>query len=143
MNDIQRAKELLSSENHTCVLCKGDTVYTSGKSGIAPMVVFISEGVDLKGFSVADKIVGTAGAMRFVLAGVKSAYGEVMSREGLEFLQANGIEASYSVLTEKIINRTGTDICPMEKTVKDISSPEEAFSAIKETIKKLKEGKPL
>lgn len=143
MNDLQKARSILESGNHTCVLCKGDAVYISDKSGIAPMVGFISEGVDLKGFSVADKIVGKAAAMLFVLAGIKNAYGEVMSIGGLEFLQTNGIDASYSVLTEKIINRTGTDICPMEKTVKDISSPEDAFSAIKETIKKLKEGKPL
>lgn len=143
MNDLQKAKDILESGNHTCVLCKGETVYTSNKSGIAPMIDFISEGIDLKGFSVADKIVGKAAAMLFVLAEVKSAYGEVMSEEGFDFLQANGIESSYSVLTEKIINRSGTDICPMEKTVRNIFAPTEAFSAIKETIKKLKEGKPL
>lgn len=143
MNDLQKARSILESGNHTCVLCKGDAVYISDKSGIAPMVGFISESVDLKGFSVADKIVGKAAAMLFTFAGIKSAYGEVMSREGFEFLQANRIEVSYSVLTDKIINRAGTDICPMEKTVKNISSPDDAFSAIKETIKKLKEGKPL
>ena len=104
------------------------------------MVGFISEGVDLKGFSVADKIVGKAAAMLFVLAGIKNAYGEVMSIGGLEFLEQNGIGASYNVLTEKIINRSGTDICPMEKAVENISVPTEAFLSIKETIRKLKEA---
>ena len=32
---------------------------------------------------------------------------------------------------EKIINRAGTDICPMEKTVLGIGDPEEAVSAIR------------
>ena len=140
MNDLQKARSILESGNHTCVLCKGDAVYISDKSGIAPMVGFISEGVDLKGFSVADKIVGKAAAMLFILAGIKNAYGEVMSIGGLEFLEQNGIGASYNVLTKKIINRSGTDICPMEKAVENISVPTEAFLSIKETIRKLKEA---
>ena len=127
MNDLQKAISILESGNHTCVLCKGDAVYISNKSGIAPMVGFISEGIDLKGFSVADKIVGKAAAMLFALAGIKNAYGDVMSIGGLEFLEQNGIGASYSVLTEKIINRSGTDICPMEKQLKTSLFPQRHF----------------
>lgn len=140
MNDLLTAKELLEKENHTCVLCKGESLYTSDKAGIAPMVEFISQGVDLKGYSAADKIIGKAAAMLFVLAGVKSVYGEVMSQSGADFLRDNGVEYSYTTLTEKIINRAGTDICPMEKTVKDITSPEEALTAIKNTIEQLRKG---
>ncbi len=141
MSDLKKARELLEKENHTCVLCKGNVVYTSDKAGIAPMVEFIAEGVDLNGFSVADKIVGKAAAMLFVLTGIKSAYGEVMSRSGTDFLRDNGVEYSYSVLTDRIINRAGTDICPMEKAVRGIAEPGEALAAIKNTMEILKKGK--
>lgn len=140
MNDLKKAKDILDSGSHTCVLCRGETVYTSDKKGIAPMVEFISEGLDLRGFSVADKIVGKAAALLFVYAGIESAYGEVMSGEGRDTLISRGVSAEFSTLTDKIINRQGTDICPMEKTVRDIDEPEKALEAIKITIEKLRNG---
>ncbi|MBQ9481796.1 MAG: DUF1893 domain-containing protein, partial [Clostridia bacterium] len=62
MNDISRAKKLLA-DSITCALVKGEEVYLSERSGIAPMMGFIGSEIDLAGFSAADKIVGKAAAM--------------------------------------------------------------------------------
>ncbi len=122
--------KILKENNYTCVVSNGDKLYTSSLKGISPMLDFISEGIDLKGFSVADTIVGKAAAMLFAYAGIVEVYGEVMSTAAVEIFQKYGIKYTYSTLTEKIINRKGDGICPMEETVKDVEDLETAFKLV-------------
>lgn len=131
MNDIEKAKKLLSGGNFTCVLCKGDTSYTSTGKGVSPMLTFLENGTELRGFSAADKIVGKAAAMLFVCAGVTEVFAEVMSKAAVNYLKERGIACSYGVLTDKIINRKGDGLCPMELAVIDIEDEKLGFSAIK------------
>lgn len=135
--DTERAVALLKSENATCVLCKGDMVYTSDARGIAPMMRFLSEQTDLQGFCAADKIVGKAAAMLFALAGVTEVYAEVMSEAGAETLSRFGVAPLYVTLTPAIINRRGDGPCPMEQAVCAIDTPEAAYEAISATLQKL------
>lgn len=130
MKDIEKAQSILIAENKTCVACKGDIVYSSEKTGIAPMLEFISDNIDLTGFSVADKIVGKAAALLFVLAGIDSVYGEVMSKGAEAVLVQHRIPYTYGTLTSYIINRKGDGVCPMEETVKAIEDPTKAFEAL-------------
>lgn len=131
MSDIEKAKKLLSGGNFTCVLCKGDTSYTSTGKGVSPMLTFLENGTELRGFSAADKIVGKAAAMLFVCAGVTEVFAEVMSKAAVNYLNERGITCSYGVLTDKIINRKGDGLCPMELAVMDIEDEKLGFSAIK------------
>lgn len=131
MSDIEKAKKLLSGGNFTCVLCKGDTSYTSTGKGVSPMLTFLENGTELRGFSAADKIVGKAAAMLFVCAGVTEVFAEVMSKAAVNYLNERGITCSYGVLTDKIINRKGDGLCPMELAVIDIEDEKLGFSAIK------------
>jgi len=131
MSDIEKAKKLLSGGNFTCVLCKGDTSYTSTGKGVSPMLTFLENGTELRGFSAADKIVGKAAAMLFVCAGVTEVFAEVMSKAAVNYLKERGIACSYGVLTDKIINRKGDGLCPMELAVMDIDDEKLGFSAIK------------
>ena len=128
MTDIEAAKKNL--DGHTISLCKGEKVIVSNGRGVSPMIGFISAGADLNGYSVADKIVGKAAAMLFVKAGIKEVYAEVLSESGKEFLERNGVQTEYKILTERIINRAGTGVCPMEKTVENLSDVNEAYAAI-------------
>ena len=141
MNDIETAKARFKSGSYSCVLVKGDVVYTSEQDGIAPMLGFISDGTNLTGFSVADKIVGKAAALLFVLAGVKEVFACVMSRRAVEVFAEHGVKYSFDTFAENIINRAGTDLCPMEKAVSDIENPQEAIDAIKNALTALRAGK--
>lgn len=138
MNNLKKAKELLKDSQYTCVLCKYDTIYTSTLKGISPMVEFLRNGINLKGFSAADKIVGKAAAMLFSLAEVKEVYAEVLSKSAAEYLSDRNIAFSYDTLTDKIINRKGDGICPMEKTVADLTDEKSAFEAIKNKLNELR-----
>lgn len=137
MSDLSRAKELYRNGAYTCVLVKGDRVYTSEKCGILPLVELIDSAESFNGFSAADKIVGKAAAMLYSYLGVSNVYAEVMSGAGAEVLSANGIAYECDALTDKIINRAGTDICPMEKAVEFAKDNEHALMFIKEKLNRL------
>ena len=141
MTDIENARNLLAKENKTCVLCRSEAVYASEKTGIAPMVDFISQGVDLRGFSAADKIVGRAAALLFVLAGVAEVYAEVMSASGAEVLKRHGIACAWGEMTDAIVNRAGTGPCPMEDAVRGLSDPHAALEAIRARQRQLAGGR--
>lgn len=128
-----KAKELLTEEK-SLVLVKDDTVIESTLSGIKPLINLLSEGTDLNGFSLADKIVGKAQAMLCIKAGIKEVYAKVLSKKAEAILNKYNIPYTYGVLTDEIINRRGDDICPMEKVVKDIDDIETAYIALKEKV---------
>ncbi|MDP4291330.1 MAG: DUF1893 domain-containing protein [Bacteroidota bacterium] len=137
MTDIVRAKSLFTTGGYTCVLCKQETILTSRTEGIAPLVRFISEATGLQGYSAADKVVGKAAAMLYVLAGVRDVYATVMSEEATKLFEGHQIGYSFETLTPFITNRPGNDICPMDRLVRDIGNATEAFEAIREKVNQL------
>lgn len=137
MTDIERAKALLAGEK-SLVLCKGEKTIESTKRGVAPMVDFLREGVDLTGFSAADRVVGKAAAMLFVKAGGVEVYAEVLSAKGRETLESHGVKCSCGVATDKILNRDKTGLCPMETAVGDEEDAEKAFALISDKLDELR-----
>lgn len=136
-SNLNKAKELLLGDGYTCVLCKDGIVYTSNERGVKPLLKWIESGTDLKDFSAADKVVGKATAMLYVLAEVKEVYAPVMSRGAVQVFEEYKITFFCDETAQAIINRKGDGFCPMETAVKDISSPEKAIVAIKEKLKTL------
>jgi len=131
MSGIEKAKSILKEGTYGCVFCKGDLVYSKTGIGVSPIMDLLNAQTDLRGFYAADKIVGKAAAMLFVLAEIKEVYGGVMSEQAANYLKQHGIKYSYGKIVDAIMNRKGTGICPMEMAVKDISEPQAAFDAIK------------
>ena len=138
MTDLEIAKNHLNG--HSICLCHDGSIVTDDGRGISPMMRFLAEGKELTDYSAADLIVGKATAMLFVKAGIRAVYGKVMSKSAKKFLKAHGIICEYETLTEQIINRAGTDICPMEKTVSDMENPEEAYQALCARIVQIKQN---
>ena len=95
------------------------------------MMSFIADGVNLAGYSVADVVVGKAVAMLFVKCGITQVFAKTLSVSGKAILERYGIAYEYETLTDKIINRAGTDICPMEKTVLHTDDIEQAYQLLK------------
>lgn len=132
MTDLQIAKENLAG--NTICLCKDGARLFSDERGILPMMNYIESGVDLNGYSVADLVVGKAAAMLFVKSGIKNVFAKTLSESGKATLEKFGVKYEYEVLAEKIINRAGTDICPMEKALSGIENVQEAYEALKKKI---------
>ncbi len=140
MKDIEKAKFLLTGSNYTCVLCRGDETLTSSKPGISPMLDFIGSGKNLVGFSAADKVVGKAAALLFVLSGIVEVWADVMSDGAAAVLDAHKIKYDFAARTTHIENRRGDDICPMEKTVAEIDDPREAHAALVAKLEELRDN---
>ena len=140
MTDIERAKQILISEGCTCVVCKGNNIHISQKRGGAPLIELLDSKIDVRGYSAADKAVGKAAAMLFVLLGISEIYAVIMSRSAKKILDEYGIKYSCGEEVEYIINRKKDGMCPMEKAVMDIDDPAEAPKKIKETIEKMRRG---
>lgn len=138
MSDIEKAKEQLLSGDFTCVLCKGEKFYTSGERGVSPMLSLLADGTEVFGFSAADKVVGKAAAMLFVCAGVTEIFALVISKSAAEFLDKRGVKYSYEKMTEKIINRMGDGVCPMEQAVADIDDEWLGKAAIEKRLTELR-----
>ena len=127
---LENAKKHLETGSYTCVLCSGSTLHTATERGVKPLVRWLTENLDARGFSAADRVVGRATAFLYLLLGVKEVYAHVMSRAAAEVLESGGIAHSCTTLVDHIINRQGTGICPFEETVLHITDPEEALTAI-------------
>lgn len=134
--DLIRATEKLAG--HSIVLCHGQKMLISDGRGIAPMVDWLAEGRELRGFSAADAVVGKAAAMLFVYAGVVAVYAQVLSQAGKDYLEKYGIPVRYGTLTGYIRNRTGDGICPMEQTVALLDVPKEGYDALVRRLSELR-----
>lgn len=133
--ELKCAKRQLISEQLTCVLCSEDRVYTSTLRGVKPLVQWLEQGIDVKGFCAADKVAGKATAFLYVLLGVKAVYAKVISKSALHVLREHHIYTEYEVLTDHIINRSGDGICPFEEAVLCVEEPYEAYAVIMEKLR--------
>lgn len=136
--DLENAVKVFKSGEYTCVLRKGDEEYRSCDRGVKPLLDFTESGNSFVGFSAADKTVGAAAAYLYVLLGVKHVWAEVLSFNGKKILEENGISVSYKELTAEILNSKKDGLCPIEKSVKNVTSPKEALFTIKNTLIELK-----
>ena len=91
----------------------------------------------LNGAFIADKVVGKGAAALMVAGGVREVYTDVISRGALSLFTQSGVEVEFGLLVENIINRTGTDICPVEKLCLRCLTAEECLPLIDEFIEQM------
>lgn len=139
MSDIDRAKAAL--RGHSVAVCRAGEVMTRDGRGIAPLLAIASEENALRGASVADLIVGKAAALLMARAGVSEVYADVMSEAGERTLSEHDIPHSCGLLVPYIIDRTGKDVCPMERAVADVSDPAEAYAVLSARLEELKRAR--
>lgn len=123
MTDIEHAKQLLTGEGYTCVICRGDDIHTSEKRGVAPLIELLDSKIDVRGYSAADKAVGKAAAMLFVLLGVGEIYAAIMSRSAKKILDEYGIKYSCGEEVEYIINRKKTACARWKRQLWTLTTP--------------------
>lgn len=113
--DIDLAKKTLIDKNlKLCVVKNGKIVFESRKNGIVPMYDLYKS--NIKGnLAIADRFIG-GGALRFIMEiGCDSIFSFVMSKDAINTIRENNIDLSYDRKVDKILNRTGDDLCPVEK----------------------------
>lgn len=125
-------KEMLRREDVRGVVRSADgRLREFRRQGVIDLFQLLSdEPAFLQGASMADRVVGRGAALLMVKGGVKEVFAFVLSQPALDVLRQAGITVTYDTLQPNIINRTGTDICPVEKLTADTTNPDEAFRLI-------------
>ena len=139
-NEWNNAKEELKKGDYSCVICRNGKFYTTRERGIKPLIDWKDSGIDMRGFYAADRIVGKAAAMLYVLLGVRAVYAPVMSESAVRVFLRYGIDYECDTQVKLIINRKGTGICPMENAVKDMEDPEEGYAVLKKKVQWMQSG---
>ncbi len=135
--DLNEARKRMIEGGYTCVAIYGQRVYTSKERGVKPLLTWLDSKTDLRGFAVADKVIGNGAAMLYVLLGVKEIYTPVISQSAKMTLETQGITVCFDTCVEGIVNRAGTGPCPMEDAVKGIDNPQDALLAIRKKFENL------
>lgn len=136
MTDLERAKEALTTIDCTCALCRDGEVRTTQLRGVAPLLSWLEEG--LSGWSVADRVVGAGAAWLYTLLHPAMVYAPVMSRRATAILTQYGVPYTCDEVTDAILNRTGTGLCPMEEATANAADPQQAQAAIRQKVQELR-----
>ena len=136
-DDMTHARRLLSSDGATVAAVKGDIVLTSRAKGVRPLLEWISAGISLDGYSVADKVVGKAPALLYCLLRPHAVYAPVMSFAAEKVLEDRGVVVSSGLEVDQIKNAKGTGQCPIDASVADIDNPEDGLVAIRGCLRGL------
>ena len=134
---MSRAVSALNQGDYTVVVCRDDCQYTDTRRGVAPLLAWLDQGIDLTGYSAADKVVGKAAAFLYLRLGVAAVYARVMSQTAYDLLTAHGVSATCDTLVEAIRNRAGDGFCPMETVCLPLTDPMEAENAIRQRLAQL------
>ena len=85
----------------------------------------------LKGAAVADKRVGKAAACLLIEGGVKSVCTPLVSTPARQMLEEAGIPLYAREEIPLMVNKDGTDLCPMEKKLLDAKTPEQCAAILR------------
>ena len=116
MNDIELAKNLLDNEQRALVIVKeGKVLFSVDGKGIKPVYTALNELKDeLKGSSVADKVIGKAAAMIYEHAAIKELSTKLISENAINVLGNTSIIYEYEKSVPYIKNRDQSGMCPVE-----------------------------
>lgn len=131
---------MINGGHSLVILADCDTIISDG-TGIKPLLEACDVISNASELYAADKIVGKAAAMLYVLIGAKGVFAQVLSRPAKEVFERFGIEYEYETMTDNIINRKGDGLCPMESAVYDIDDPLMAKQVIMKKIRQLRNEK--
>lgn len=125
----------LHAEQCSCIIYNNGTTRTFHNRGVKDLhQLLTSEREVLCGALIADKVVGKGAAALMIVGGVKWVYTDVISAAAKELFDQSEVTVEFGELVPNIINRAGTDICPVEKLCQNCNSAEECLPLIDEFI---------
>ena len=131
--------DILHQGGYSCVIRKGDDTRTYCQRGVADLWQLChDEEHFLQGAHIADKVIGKGAAALMIYGGACEVYADVISHPALALLQEHGVEVSYREVTDRIVNRRGDGLCPVETLCVDLTTIDDMVEAIRNFINNLK-----
>ena len=138
MHSKKELIELLHSTQCSCVVANEHSTLTFHERGVKDLHRLLHDASQpLKGAYISDKVVGKGAAALMIAGGVKWIYAKVISEAALGLFSTSDVEVVFETKVPHIINRSGTDICPVEKLCAAFTSAKECLPAIDEFVKGL------
>lgn len=120
----------------SCIIHNNGATRTFHERGVKDLHRLLTQEPEiLRGASLADKVVGKGAAALMISGGVKWVYADVISKAAMVLFEQSRVEVQYKQIVPNIINRTGTDICPVEKLCRNCKTAEECLPLIDKFIK--------
>ena len=122
----------------SCIIRNNGTTRTFHERGVKDLHrLLMQEPEILSGASLADKVVGKGAAALMIAGEVAWVYADVISKAAMVLFEQSRVEVQYKQIVPNIINRTGTDICPVEKLCRDCKTAAECLPLIDKFIKEM------
>ena len=122
----------------SCIIHHNGTTRTFHERGVNDLHRLLTQEPEiLSGASLDDKVVGKGAAALMISGGVKWVYADVISKAAMVLFEQSRVEVQYKQIVPNIINRTGTDICPVEKLCQECKTAEECLPLIDKFIKEI------
>lgn len=139
MKDIELAKSLLDKKNQAIVIVKeGRVIFSSDGKGIKPIYTALNEFKDeLRGSSIADKVVGKAAAMICAYADIKELDTKLISENAISVLENTSIIYNYEKSVPYIKNRDQSGMCPVETLSLKVNNIDELLIGISNFLKSI------
>ena len=119
----------------SCIIHNNGATRTFHERGVKDLHRLLTQEPEiLSGASLADKVVGKGAAALMIAGGVKWVYADVISQAAMELFEQSRVDVQYGKIVPNIINRTGTDICPVEKLCQECKTAEECLPLIDKFI---------
>jgi hypothetical protein len=145
MTDIAQARRVLDAEKLAFVLVRDGKVITTGDDyGVRELLAAVDRiGPDVRGASLADKVVGKAVALIVVHAGIRAVDTRVASEPAVRLLTLHGIPCEAGTIVPQILNRRGDGPCPMERATLPFAEVGPGLQQLREFIAARRAGLPL
>ena len=122
----------------SCIIHNNGATRTFHERGVKDLHRLLTQEPEiLSGASLADKVVGKGAAALMIAGGVAWVYADVISQAAMELFEQSRVEVQYAEIVPNIINRAGTDICPVEKLCRDCQTAAECLPLIDKFIKEM------
>ncbi|MCK5636044.1 MAG: DUF1893 domain-containing protein [Thermoplasmatales archaeon] len=136
VRDLELAREVLSTTDSSIVVISYGKIWKKKKGdGIKPILEVIEEmGEDIHGSVIGDRILGRASALLCRYAKAQGVYSPQGTKTGIALMIMGGVPCQVDELIPQIMNRNGDGLCPFEKMLKDVDTPEEAYKILKDKV---------
>lgn len=140
MKDIELARNLLDNEQRAIVIVKdGRVIFSGDGKGVKPIYTALNELKDeLRGSSVADKVIGKAAAMIYEHAAIKELSTKLISENAINVLEKTSIIYEYEKSVPYIKNRDQSGMCPVETLSLKVNNIEDLLIEISSFLANIK-----
>jgi len=139
VKDLKKARLLLHmSDVSLAVIKDGEVVDQRKGTGVAPFIDLIeSTDADFSDCVIGDRLLGRASAFLCRYVNASGVYAVKGTKKALAVLLVGGVLGEVDEFIPQVSNRSFDGLCPFERAVTSVESPDEAYVLIKKKLSEL------